>query len=120
MVLGVISTKNQNQKGDNTSADTYCRIAEKPHGDGCGKEDALMFTMLLPMRIVLSSLPESSITVKRMEARLSPCSARDWIRILFTVVIEVSADEKNADKQISIIRARNCMASLESNSFNSF
>ena len=59
------------------------------------REDALMFTMLLPMRIVLSSLPESSITVKRMEARLSPCSARDWIRILFTVVIEVSADEKN-------------------------
>ena len=84
------------------------------------REDAVIFTMLFPIRIVLKSLPESSITFRSVRARLSPWSAKDWIRILFTVVIEVSAEEKNADRQSKRIRIRNCMASLESNIFNSF
>ena len=33
---------------------------------------------------------------------LLPCSARDCIRILFTVVIAVSAEEKNEESAISI------------------
>jgi len=42
------------------------------------------------------------IIFSRITARLLPCSARDCIRILFTVVIAVSAEEKNEESAISI------------------
>ncbi len=65
--------------------------------------------------MVLRSFPGFSITFSRVSARPSPSWARVCMRILLTVVMEVSADEKNAERQISMIRIRNCMASLESN-----
>ena len=46
--------------------------------------------------------PELEIIFSRITARLFPCSARDCIRILFTVVIAVSAEEKNEESAISI------------------
>ena len=41
------------------------------------REEAVMFTILFPIKIELRSLPESSITLRSVWAFLSPCSARD-------------------------------------------
>ena len=48
-------------------------------------------------------------------ARALPSSARLRIRILLTVVIAVSADEKNAERKSNTSNIINCMTSLESN-----
>ena len=61
-------------------------------------EDAPIFTMLLPMRIAESILPLLLVTLSTFAARLSPFSAKFFIRILLTVTRAVSEDEKNADK----------------------
>ena len=66
------------------------------------REDADIFTILFPMRIVLSIFGESEMTFSRMIARLSPCSDRACILILFTVVMDVSAEEKKAESAINI------------------
>lgn len=58
------------------------------------REETDIFTMLFPINTVLSIFGESEIIFSRITARLLPCSARDCIRILFTVVIAVSAEEK--------------------------
>ncbi len=71
--------------------------------------------MLLPIRIALSILPESSVIFNTVFARLLPSSARLRIRILFTVVKAVSADEKNAESISNINRIISCVASPESN-----
>ena len=63
-----------------------------------------MLTMLFPIRIVLISLPEFSVTLRTREARLLPLSARDLSENLLTVVSAVSAEEKNADSAISTTR----------------
>ena len=62
------------------------------------REDAERFTMLFPIKMALNNLPESSVIARTCFARLSPASARERRRILFTVVSAVSAEEKNADK----------------------
>ena len=54
--------------------------------------------MLFPIKMALNNLPESSVMARTRFARLSPASARERRRILFTVVSAVSAEEKNADK----------------------
>ena len=77
-------------------------------------------TILLPIRIVLSSLPESSITLERILARLLPCSTSVWMRIRLTVVIAVSADEKKAESKTRISRTISCIGTLESNEVHSF
>ena len=68
------------------------------------REDADMLTMLFPIRIVLISLLEFSVTLRTREARLLPLSARDLSENLLTVVSAVSAEEKNADSAISTTR----------------
>ena len=73
-----------------------------------------MLTMLFPMRIVLSILLESEITLSSIFALLSPCSTRDWTRIRFTVVMDVSADEKNAESNTRIRIDNACIGTLES------
>ena len=72
-------------------------------------EEAVRFTTLLPTRIALSILPWSSRTFVSVTALLSPASARFLIRILFTVVSAVSAEEKNADNPINRIKISNCI-----------
>ena len=57
------------------------------------REDADMLTMLFPIRIVLISLLEFSVTLRTREARLLPLSARDLSENLLTVVSAVSAEE---------------------------
>ena len=60
--------------------------------------DALKFTMLLPIRMVVSILPcSSSISSTRAAFRL-PFSARERRRWRFTVVSAVSEAEKNEDR----------------------
>ena len=66
------------------------------------REETDIFTMLFPINTVLSIIGELEIIFSRITARLLPCSARDCIRILFTVVIAVSAEEKNEESAISI------------------
>ena len=66
------------------------------------REETDIFTMLFPINTVLSIFGELEIIFSRITARLLPCSARDCIRILFTVVIAVSAEEKNEESAISI------------------
>ena len=72
------------------------------------RDDAKIFTMLLPMRMAESILPLSLVTFITLAARLSPFSAKFFIRILFTVTRAVSDDEKNADKKIITRMVNNC------------
>lgn len=72
--------------------------------------------MLLPIKIALSILEESSKILLTTIARLSSFSStRERIRMRLTVVSAVSAEEKNADKIIRIKITISCMASLGSN-----
>ena len=71
--------------------------------------------MLLPIKIALNIFPELSVTFNAIFARLLPSSARERRRILFTVVNEVSAEEKKADNPKRIIKIIICMTALESN-----
>ena len=79
------------------------------------RDAADRFTMLLPIRMALNILPESSVIFNTVLALFLPSSARLRIRILFTVVNAVSADEKKADSINSTIRIIICVTSLESN-----
>ena len=63
------------------------------------RDDADRLTMLLPIRMAESILPESSVTLSTLSARLLPASDKVRRRILFTVVSAVSADEKNAESR---------------------
>ena len=66
------------------------------------RDDADRFTILLPIKIALSILPELSVMRSTHAALLSPSSASARIRIRFAVVRAVSAEEKKADKQSRI------------------
>ena len=66
------------------------------------RDDADRFTILLPIKIALSILPELSVMRGTHAALLSPSSASARIRIRFAVVRAVSAEEKKADKQSRI------------------
>ena len=67
-------------------------------------EEAEILTRLFPISMAESILPESSVTRRTLAAFLFPDSASVRIRILFTVVSDVSADEKNADSAINAIK----------------
>ena len=69
------------------------------------REDAEMFTMLLPIKIALSSLLGFSTSFNTRAALRTLSSARFRKRILLTVVRAVSLDEKNADSRMRTIRA---------------
>ena len=73
------------------------------------REDAEMLTILFPIKIAESILPECSCTFVRVIAFVFPSSTNDRIFILFTVVREVSADEKKAERPSSRNRAIHCM-----------
>ena len=79
-----------------------------------------MLTMLFPISTVLSIFPALSMILSRVCAFLLPSSARDWIFIRLTVVMAVSADEKNAERKMSIKSTTICIPSLESNCVHSF
>ena len=66
-------------------------------------------TILLPIRIALSIFPYLSKTSSAVFALLFPSSARVLSLTLFTVVSDVSAEEKNADNKTKIISAISCM-----------
>ena len=101
-------SKDQDQQSDDTGTDTYCRAAKQAHGQGGSKgRGGKIYNVI--------SDQNGTTTFSRVSALRSPSWARVCIRILLTVVMEVSADEKNAERQIRMIRIRNCMASLESN-----
>ena len=78
------------------------------------REDAAMFTILLPINMVLSILLELEITFSNVMARLFPCSAREWIRMRLAAVIDVSAEEKKADSNTRISMVTACIGTLES------
>ena len=80
------------------------------------REDAYKFTILLPINIALSILPYFSNTSRAVCALLLPSSARALSLTLFTVVSDVSAEEKNADNITKINNANNCMTPSVSNS----
>ena len=84
------------------------------------REDADRLTILLPIRIVLRSFPGFSIIFNKVFAFLFPSSAKDMIRILLTVVMAVSAEEKNAESKINSSNTISCMASPESKNIHSF
>lgn len=67
------------------------------------KAEAEILTILLPISIALSILPECSIISATIFALLLPSSIKARILMLLTVVNAVSADEKNADKTSSKI-----------------
>jgi hypothetical protein len=66
-------------------------------------DEAEIFTRLFPIRIQLSILLCESRTLRAVFARTFPACARFRIRIRFTVVSAVSADEKNAESKRSRI-----------------
>lgn len=77
-------------------------------------EDADRLTMLLPIKMALNILPESSVISITFFARLLPSSAKERMRILLTVVSDVSAEEKNPEKNSKMIKIIICVATLES------
>ena len=81
-------------------------------------EEAERFTRLLPIRMALNILPESSVILITILARLFPSSANERIRIRLTVVSDVSADEKNAESASKIIKTILWVTTLESNCFS--
>lgn len=83
-------------------------------------EEAEILTMLFQIRIALNIFPGSSINRERRMARRSPPSARFRTRILLTVVIAVSEEEKNAEQAMRKIKISTCMASDASNVVHSF
>ena len=78
------------------------------------RDDADRFTILLPIKIALSILPELSVMRSTHAALLSPSSASARMRIRFAVVRAVSAEEKKADKQSRITNTAICNMELVS------
>ena len=78
-------------------------------------DEAVRFTILLPIKTALNILEELSVTASTLAARLLPSSASVRIRMRFTVVREVSAEEKKPDSSNKIIRQINCMISVVCN-----
>ena len=78
------------------------------------RDAADRFTMLLPIKMALNILPESSVIFNTVFALFLPSSARARIRIRFTVVRAVSADEKNAERANKATKIIICVASPES------
>ena len=66
------------------------------------REDAAIFTMLFPIKIVLSIFRELFKTLSRIMALLSPSSTSILKRTLLMVVRAVSAEEKNAENNNKI------------------
>lgn len=71
------------------------------------RAEAEIFTMLLPINIVLISLSLLEISLRTLAARLFPLSAIERRVNLLTVVRAVSAEEKNADNRINRIIVNN-------------
>ena len=90
------------------------RLLASPIAKDVVSEDALRFTILLPISIELRSLVGSSTSLSTKAAFLTFSSAIDLMRILLTVVRHVSADEKNAEKTNRISKTIIREASLES------
>ena len=67
-------------------------------------DDAERFTILFPIRMADNIFEEFSVIFKTLSAFLLPASDNVLIRIRFTVVRAVSADEKNAESANSIIK----------------
>ena len=82
------------------------------------REDADKLTILLPIKIALNILPESSVILSTRSACLFPSSAKVLIRIRFAVTRAVSAEEKKADRAIRIINAIIWTMSLVSNFYS--
>ena len=78
------------------------------------RDDADRFTILLPIKIALSILPELSVMRSTHAALLSPSSASARMRIRFAVVRAVSAEEKKADKLSRITNTAICNMELVS------
>ena len=77
--------------------------------------DAERFTMLLPINMALSILPESSVIFRARAARLFPSSASVSMRMRLKVVREVSAEEKNAERNSNTANTINWNMSSELN-----
>ncbi|CCY52966.1 uncharacterized protein BN781_01370 [Coprococcus sp. CAG:782] len=78
------------------------------------RDDAEMFTMLFPIKMVLISFALFSVTLRTLAARLLPESAIERRAYLFTVVSAVSADEKKADRRIRMTSIISCIIPLGS------
>ena len=78
------------------------------------REEAERFTILLPIKTALKSLPGFSMSRLTVLAVLFPSSSRLRIRILLTVVSAVSADEKKADNSTRIKRIMSCVTASAS------
>ena len=79
------------------------------------REEALRFTMLLPIRMAESILPGFSRMASSRDALAFPWSASPRSRTLLTVVRAVSAEEKKAESSNKMIRIMICRIELASN-----
>ena len=78
------------------------------------KDEAVRLTILFPIRMELNNVVGSSINFRTSPAFFTFSSAIDFIRILFTVVRHVSAEEKNAERTNRTNKIIILEASLES------
>ena len=115
MVLGVISPKMSTTRVSTPVAILTPQSCHNLKANVVVKAEAERFTILLPIRIALSILGESSIIFNTMSALLSPSSDRLRSLMELTMVSAVSADEKKADKAIKIIININCIKESVSN-----
>ena len=97
-------------------------LAKSEHPNLCAKlmakevvrEEAVRLTILLPIRMALNSFVGFSTSFKTRLAFFTFSSSIDFIRILFTVVRHVSAEEKNAESTKRMHKIIIFEASLES------
>ena len=100
--------KNKNQQSQNAGCDSYICVSQNLYVSVVMREETDIFTMLFPIKIVLSIFPELEIIFSRIMARLFPCSAREWIRMRLAAVIGcLRKEEKKAGQQhrISMVTA---------------
>ena len=79
------------------------------------REDALMFTILLPIRMALINLLLLSSTLCSLSILLvGDSSTIERTLMTLIVVMAVSAEEKKADRNNRIIRVQSCMTPVVS------
>lgn len=100
-VFGGYLTENENQQSQDAGCDSYICVSQNLYGECSHERRNRHIYNIVSVNTVLSIFGELEIIFSRITARLLPCSARDCIRILFTVVIAFPAEEKNEESAIS-------------------
>ena len=97
-------SENKHKQRKYTCGYTYSPVPHTSIAKVVVREEAAMFTILFPIRMVLKNLELLSIRDNTRTALFDPSSASDLIFRRLSEVKAVSAEEKKADNSKSMIR----------------